>query len=189
MVIRNLRLRRGLYHRVWNLSISLLYPFLSREHPELWKSINFAAQIWELRYRITPANSSSTGTSLMTNICTLASRILILVTLPRITFPSLGSNDVSAVVCDCLMTDTVDKPFFVGIVDTGPRIEAWITLEWVTGRCVPEAGLYSVEGPNGWPGSAIVGSGGFCVNAIVSLDKSSKLFVDLRTTRFSLKAG
>ena len=101
-----------------------------------------------------------TGTSLMTRIWTLASRILILVTLPRMIFPSFGSKDVCAAVCDCLVTDTVDRPFLAGIVDTGPRIEAaCIILDCEEGKCVPAPELYCVDEPIGWPGSAIAGSG------------------------------
>jgi hypothetical protein len=139
--------------------------------------------------RITPANSSMTGTSLITSIWTLASRILILVTLPRITLPSLGSNDVCAAVCDCLVTVTVDRPFFAGVVETGPRIEACITVDCGDGRCVPVPGLYCVEGPNGWPGNAIEGSGGFCVEVIVGQRESSKLFADLKSPTTKDKAA
>jgi len=107
-----------------------------------------------------------TGTSLITRICTLASRILILVTLPRMIFPSFGSNDVCAAVCDCLVTDTVDRPFLAGMVDTGPRIEACIIFNCEEGKCVPAPELYCVDGPNGWPGSTIAGSGVGCEEVI-----------------------
>jgi hypothetical protein len=50
-------------------------------------------------------------------------------------------------------------------------------------------GLYCAEGPNGWPGNAIEGSGGFCVEVIVGQRESSKLFADLKSQKTEKKAS
>lgn len=111
-------------------------------------------------------NSSIVGISFITNICTLASRILILVIRPSIMLPSFGRSVacVCWVVASCLDIDTVGRPFLAGVVTVGPRIDAWIILEGDEvccteegGRWVPDPGMYDDDRPRGWPGRAICG--------------------------------
>jgi hypothetical protein len=79
--------------------------------------------------RITPVKSSIVGTSLITTICTRASRILIRVTRPKIIFPSFGSSDVC--IC-CVFVSlrvilSIGRPFLDVVEMEGPRIEALIS--------------------------------------------------------------
>jgi hypothetical protein len=150
----------------WSETRVYLNPILLRRTNILYSNLNSTSTLKKGSYRMTPANSSMTGISLITRIWTLASRILILVTLPRTTLPSLGSNEVGVADWDCRVTERMEGPFFEGRAWTGPRMVAWRVLR-SEGRCVPGPGLYCFEGARGWPGRAIVGRGGFCEDVIV----------------------